>query len=124
MHFPNSMKVDSKQKSTIAQTGFYTSLVSYIFFWMLDLLHPGFVARFFSVHIFLIGVIGFGVWWGSCVQEYTDHPRAQYAISIFCGVLFVIMTWNLTKEFDTSRVVISAIAFVVPIFILRLLKYK
>ncbi len=74
------------EQEAIAETGFFTSLLSYVLFWTLDVLRPGFVARFFSVHVFLVGLIVFGVWWGAVVEEYTDRPRLQHAVLVLCGV--------------------------------------
>lgn len=100
------------------------SLVSYLLFWMLDLVRPGFVARFFSVHIFLLGVIVFGVWWGTIVKEYADRPRVQQSIAFACGILCAVITWNLGTAFGGWRLIISVIAFAIPVLALRLMRYK
>ena len=108
----------------MAQTGFLVSLVSYVLFWALDLIRPGFVARFFSVHIFLIGIMVFGIWWGSVVQEYTDRPQLQYVLLFLCGIFAAVLTWNLGSVFGGWRVLISFVSFLIPVLVLRLLKYK
>lgn len=112
------------EQAAIARTGFFTSLASYALFWLLDLVRPGFVARFFSVHIFLLGMIVFGIWWGSVVEEYADRPRVQQSILLACGVVCAVLTWNLGSFFDGWRVIVSMIAFAVPLLVLRLVKYK
>ena len=99
-------------------------LVSYILFWMLDLVRPGFVARFFSVHIFLLSAIIFGVWWGSVVEEYSDRPRVQHTLMFVCGILCAVLTWNLATAFGSWRVIVSLIALATPMLVLRLVKYK
>lgn len=112
------------EQSAIAQTGFFVSLTSYGLLWLIDLIHPGFVARFFSVHIFLLSTIVFGLWWGSVVEEYADRPRVQQGILLACGVVCAVLTWNLGEMFGGWRVIVSAIALAVPLLVLRLVKYK
>lgn len=115
---------ETREQEMIARTGFFVSLASYGVFWLLDLLRPGFVARFFSVHLFLLGVILFGVWWGSVVQEYKDRSRIQYAVLTLCGIFCAVLTWNLGAVFGGWRAIVSAVALIIPVMILRLLKYK
>lgn len=115
---------ETHEQEMIARTGFFVSLASYGIFWLLDLLHPGFVARFFSVHLFLLGAILFGIWWGSVVQEYADRARAQYFVLASCGIFAAVLTWNLGAVFGGWRVIVSAVTLVVPVMVLRLLKYK
>lgn len=118
------MHFDREQQAEIARTGFIMSLTSYILFWGLDVIRPGFVARFFSVHIFLIGVIVFGVWWGSVVEEYTDRPHLQHIFLFVCGVFAAVLTWNLGSVFGGWRVIISFVSLILPVIVLRLVKYK
>jgi hypothetical protein len=114
----------TQQQASIACTGFFVSLLSYVFFWMVDLVRPGFVARFFSVHIFLLGVIVFGVWWGAVIEEYSDRPRIQQIMAMVFGFLFAIITWNLGSAFGGWRLIVSAVVFFVPLLVLRLIRYK
>lgn len=118
------MSFTQEEQAAIARTGFMMSLVSYILFWGLDVIRPGFVARFFSVHIFLIGVIVFGVWWGSVVQEYIDRPVLQHILLFVCGIFAAVLVWNLGSVFGGWRVIISLIACVFPVLVLRFVKYK
>ncbi|OGL64013.1 hypothetical protein A3C09_00530 [Candidatus Uhrbacteria bacterium RIFCSPHIGHO2_02_FULL_47_44] len=115
---------ETHHQEILARTGFFVSLASYGLFWLLDLIHPGFVARFFSVHLFLLGMIVFGIWWGSVVEEYTDRPKIQEATLVLVGILCAVLTWNLGEMFGGWRLIVSAVAFVVPLLVLRLLKYK
>lgn len=46
----------------VARTGFWTGLASYLVFWAADLARPGFVSRYFSVHLFLLMTLAFGGW--------------------------------------------------------------
>lgn len=118
MHFTQA------EQEAIAETGFFTSLLSYVLFWTLDVFRPGFVARFFSVHVFLVGLIVFGVWWGAVVEEYTDRPRLQHAVLVLCGLCVGVLTWNLSSAFGSWRIIMSALAFLIPLLFFRLLKYK
>ena len=52
----------------IARTGFYVSVVSYLVFLLADLIKPGFVSNYMSVHWFLFAAIVFAVWW-----SYSQH---------------------------------------------------
>ena len=108
----------------IARTGFLTCLASYMFFWSLDLLRPGFVARYFSVHIFLLGVIIFGIWWASVVDRYVDHQRIQWSLSALFGIFLSVIVWKLGGAFGLGRGIVSLIALFVPMLVLRLVKYK
>lgn len=50
---------------TTYKIGFYTYLVAYVGFWLVDGLRPGFVARYVSVHIFLLVTLVFAFLWMS-----------------------------------------------------------
>ncbi len=49
----------------VARTGFYASLAWYAVFFAADLLRPGFVSRYFSVHWLLLLTAACGAWWAS-----------------------------------------------------------
>lgn len=106
----------------IAKTGFYVSLISYVCFWLLDLLRPGFVARSFSVHLFLLAALMFGVWWGMRVKEYTDRPWIQLVIAIVFGILLSVITWNLGVGIGMWRVIVTVFVFFVPATFWRLIR--
>ncbi len=108
----------------IARTGFLVSLASYLFFWLLDVAHPGFVARYFSVHIFLLGVILFGIWWAVVVEEYVDHHQIQFAFAVVFGILVSVLVWNIGSSFGVARGIVSLLALLVPVLVLRLVRYK
>lgn len=112
------------QQESIARTGFYVSFFSYGLFWMLDLLRPGFVARFFSVHIFLLGVIVFGIWWGAVVEEYADSPVMQHGVAFLCGILLAVLVWSAGDAFGVWRFPVSLVACGLPLLYIRLVKYK
>lgn len=111
-------------QESVSKTGFLTSLTSYALFWLMDLLQPGFVARYFSVHIFLLGIIIFGIWWSTVVKEYTDRPKLQLLIAYAFGFILSVITWNLSKELGMIRGIIVLVAFTIPLFILKIIKGK
>ncbi|EKD67451.1 MAG: hypothetical protein ACD_48C00395G0001 [uncultured bacterium] len=113
-----------QEQAAVARTGFIVSLTSYSLFWLCDILRPGFVARFFSVHLFLLGVILFGIWWGATVEEYTDLPRVQHIFLFLSGIFAAAITWNLGDVFGGWRFLVSVVALVAPVLVLRLVKYK
>lgn len=100
------------------------SLVSYIFFWMCELLRPGFVSRSFSVHVFLMAIILFGCWWASVVEEYTDRVRLQHTLVIFFGVFLSVIVWQTGRVFDVWRLPLAALCLFVPFLTWRLMRYK
>ncbi len=54
----------------VARTGFLASLISYAAFWTADIARPGFVSRYFSVHVFLLAAIAFGWWWMEAEEKW------------------------------------------------------
>ena len=116
--------VPKKFQEQIAQTGFLSCLSSYLIFWSLDLMRPGFVARYFSVHVFLLGVIIFGSWWANVVSEYADHRRVQWFFAGIVGLFLGVITFQRGDIFGIGRTFLSAIAFFVPLLVLRLIRYK
>ncbi|MBT5807645.1 hypothetical protein HOI18_00010 [Candidatus Uhrbacteria bacterium] len=107
---------------TIARTGFLTSLVSYITFWLFDIIQPGFVSRYFSVHIFLLGAVIFGLWWSSAMDDYIERPGIQLLFALVFGILLAVLTFALSKDMSGYRLILSLISFTIPWIVLRLLK--
>ncbi|MBI2475231.1 hypothetical protein HYV69_02270 [Candidatus Uhrbacteria bacterium] len=110
----------SNFQSTISHTGFYVSLISYVVFWILDILKPGFVARVFSVHIFLLSAIAFGIWWAIMVKEYTERPWFEMIIALVMGILLSVLVWIFGEGFGMFRFLVVIIAFFTPLLFLRL----
>lgn len=101
-------------QQAIARTGFLTSLASYALFWLADLARPGFVARYVSVHVFLLSALVFGAWWVRSVREYRDWPFFQYALALVCGVVLGAAVWHLGSGFEAYRLLAVAGACLVP----------
>lgn len=98
----------------IAKTGFYVSLISYLLFWLLDALRPGFVARSFSVHLFLLAALAFGFWWSITVKEYKDRPFLQLAVVFILGIILAVITWIAGDGLGGVRLLIALISLFVP----------
>lgn len=107
-------KHELKPLEAIARTGFLMSLISYVVFWLSDVIQPGFVSRYFSIHLFLLIGLGFGVLWGKSLVQYTSHPRLQLLASLFCGALLAVLTWSLSADVGVYHFPVSLIAFFIP----------
>lgn len=106
----------------IAKTGFHVSLISYGLFWLLDVLRPGFVSRSFSVHLFLLAALIFGLWWGIQVKEFTDRPWVQLVVVGILGILFAVLTWFSGSGLGTLRVLITLISLFIPVIFWNLIR--
>lgn len=106
----------------IAKTGFLTSAASYALFWVADLARPGFVARYVSVHVFLLAALAFGIWWAAAVREYRDWPALQYAVALPFGILCAVIAWNVGAGFESYRVLAAAAALVMPFAVVSLVR--
>lgn len=106
----------------IPKTLFFSSLISYGVFWISDLLIPGFVSRYFSVHLFLLCALFSGIWWASVVKEYEERLWLHWCVSFGLGIFVGVLTWNLSSEADAYRIVLTGFAFVLPIFLYKLIK--
>lgn len=111
-------------QASIAKTGFLVSLTSYVSFWLLDALRPGFVARYLSVHLFLLSALIFGIWWVQTGETSLDRPRLQVILAAFLGVLCCVLVWRSGSGFGSLRIVVSLLSAFLPLLILRLVKYK
>ena len=111
-----------RAREEIAKTGFLTALVSYVSFWFVDLIQPGFVSRYFSVHIFLLVLVVFGIWWAQEMEEYEEKPLVQTAIAGLSGIAAAVLIWGASEGLDEYRAALVVIGLVTPWFILKALK--
>jgi hypothetical protein len=105
----------------IAKTGFFVSVISYVMFWGVEVMRPGFVSRHFSVHIFFLIAIVFGSVWNDRMHDYQNHPVLQRIAVLLFGIVLFVLTWNLGEGLAASRIVVSLIAFLVPVVVLKLI---
>lgn len=113
--------MDSWQER-IAKVGFFTSAISYVSFWILDALRPGFVARYLSVHLLLLAAIVFGAWWTITARSYRDWPFAQYAVATIFGIVLATIAWNFGAGFDSYRLLAVLAALVTPAVVLAMVR--
>lgn len=106
----------------ISRVGFLTSLSSYALFWLADALRPGFVARYLSVHVFLLAAALFGAWWAASVRSYADWALAQYAIALVAGVACAVVVWNVGEGFGPYRLLAVACAALVPAAVVAVIR--
>jgi len=107
---------------TITRTGFLVAVTSYILFWLLDALQPGFVSRYFSVHIFLLAAIVFGVWWAAVVDQYTQRPWLESLVALSLGIILAVITWNTSDGLDGYRLLLALMGLFTPSIIYVLIK--
>jgi hypothetical protein len=98
----------------ISRVGFFTSAASYVAFWLADAVRPGFVARYVSVHLFLLAAVAFGAWWALVVRSYRDRPFAQYALAALLGAISASIAWNLGDGFEEYRFLAVIAALAIP----------
>ncbi len=98
----------------LVRTLFFTSLVSYIVFWILDALRPGFVSRYLSVHLFLLVGIFSGALWGSKVDYFKERPWFSYILCGFFSFLAGILCWVVGEDVGMLRVWFVLFGFLTP----------
>jgi hypothetical protein len=107
---------------TIARTGFLVSLTSYTLFWLADAVRPGFVSRYFSVHMFLLATIVFGLWWANVLDTYQHRPRVHVVLAALVGVVLAVLTWGLAPDLGFSHVPVALIALITPTILYTLIR--
>lgn len=107
---------------TICQTGFIVSVTFYVIFWTTDLLIPGFVSRYFSVHLFLAGAILFGLLWSMTLKEYEERPWLHSIVAILLGILGSVIVWKSGEDLGGYRLFVAVVALTMPSLILKLSK--
>jgi len=88
----------------------------------MDILRPGFVVRSFSVHLFFLATLIFGVWWAVIVKEYTDRPWVQMLAVTTFGIILSVITWLFGEGFGALRLIITLVALLSPFLFWRLLR--
>lgn len=106
----------------IGRTGFLVSLVAYVVFWGADLIKPGFVSNYMTVHWFLFALIGFGILWSVQLKRVRDHLYWQFGIAAVVGIILAIATWKTGRNLAEFRILVSFIALVLPTIMLGVLR--
>ncbi|MBI2473088.1 hypothetical protein HYV70_00845 [Candidatus Uhrbacteria bacterium] len=98
----------------LVRTGFLTSLLFYILFWFTDFLIPGFVSRYFSVHLFLLTALVCGLLWSHVIDTYRQHPQWRRFIVFSLGFMFALLTWKFTSGLGFERFFLVMVVFFTP----------
>jgi len=106
----------------LAKTGFLTSIISYVIFWLADLARPGFVARYLSVHVFLLAAVVFGAWWMSFAPRGKGRAWVQYPIALCVSVLLGVLVWNAGEGLAEYRILITGFAALAPVIVVSLIR--
>jgi len=109
--------------TVIAKTGFLTSLIAYATLWGADLLRPGFVARYLSVHVFLLAAIVFGIWWLGMLDGWKDRPVIQWLAAAGFGFIAAVITWKTGEGLAEYRILVAGLSAVAPALVLNLMRY-
>lgn len=112
------------------KTGFYVSILSYAFFAFADYLRPGFVSNIFSVHLFLLAGLVFGILW--MVVDEEDVQQSSDAmlfilknfVHLLLGATLAFILWKEGGAFGDFRILISLLGFLLPWTLSLLLKPK
>jgi hypothetical protein len=96
----------------LARTIFFTSLVSYVAFWIVDAVRPGFVSRYLSVHLFLLVSIFSGVWWSIEVPSLKERPWISFLICGFFSLVFAVWCWKVDLDLVAARLWFSLFGFI------------
>ncbi|TAK03563.1 hypothetical protein EPO34_00150 [Patescibacteria group bacterium] len=107
-------------ETQVAATGLRASVAACLVFWTAELVRPGFVSRFLSVHLFLLSAFAFGAWYASRVERYRDWPLVQYAVAALLVPACAYAAWTLGQGLGDLRLLAAAFAALVPLLILPL----
>jgi hypothetical protein len=103
-------------------TGYVVSLFSYIGFWIFDALRPGFVSRTFSVHLFLLSAVVFGVAWHASGARTEGTPTRDYLLATGGAAVLSAVVWNTGTGFGAFRILMTALAALLPYTVTALLR--
>jgi hypothetical protein len=104
---------------SIAKTAFLTSLISYGVFLLFEYLRPGFVQYVFSVHWFLVVIIGTGVWWALIAQEQKSRNKLWRLVQLIVGLLLMIIMLREGEVFGDFRIIMALVGLVLPFVLAR-----
>ncbi|MBU0531122.1 MAG: hypothetical protein ABIG32_03065 [Candidatus Uhrbacteria bacterium] len=107
---------------TISRTGFIVSTITYIVFLLSDVIKPGFVSNYMSVHWWLLAAIVFAGFWSVTLKKTHDHPIIQYIVAGILGIIAAIFTWKIGADLAEFRILVTLIAFVLPMTVLAVLR--
>ena len=109
-------------QSSIAKTAFLTSLISYGVFLLFEYLRPGFVQYVFSVHWFLVAIVGTGIWFAVVTKAKKSQNRSWQLVQLIIGLLLMTILLREGEVFGDFRIIIALIGFALPFVVVQSLK--
>ncbi len=109
-------------QSSIAKTAFLTSLISYGVFLLFEYLRPGFVQYVFSVHWFLVLIIGTGIWYAVVAQDHARRNTLWRLAQLIIGLLLMVVLLREGEVFGDFRILVAVIGLALPFAVARLLR--
>ena len=106
----------------LAKTGFIVSVFSYLVFFLADVIKPGFVSNYMSVHWWLLASVLFAIVWAIVLDKRHDHPNIQFIISVLLGIITAIVAWKTGEDLAEFRVLVTIIAAILPMTVLAVLR--
>lgn len=100
----------------IARSGFLVTISTYGLLLLSDIIRPGFVSRYMSVHLLLIPAIIFGIWWSRYGEEYKEKLWIHYLLTLIFTIILSVITWRITRGSD-QRALLTILSTITPILI-------
>lgn len=108
--------------AAVARTAFVTAALSLLLAWAAELVRPGSVSRFLSLHLFLLAAALAAAWHAATVSRYRDRPLAQYALALALMPAAGYAAWRLGGGFGELRVLAAALACAIPPVLVPLIR--
>lgn len=106
----------------VFKTGFFTCVTSYVIFWGMDLIRPGFVSRTFSVHIFFAVAVFCAIFWLSYHPEPKFSSFLSGISSVLFGVLLAVLVWGFGQGLGEHQIPATVLALFLPSLLFRLIR--
>jgi len=106
----------------IAKTGFIVSVSAYVVYFLADVMKPGFVSNYMSVHLWLLAAIIFAIAWSTTFTKSHDHPNIQFIVSVLLGVIAAMIAWKTGEDLAEFRILVTIIGATLPMTVLAVLR--
>ena len=126
-------KISWYKKEIIRQIvglAFEVSLISYLFFYLVDTLSVSFVSRFYSLNYHLVSVIILGILtvvWPAAKEnlpeEETKVKIKDYVFIFLLAVVAGLIIWYKTKDLGRLSLIIAALSGLIIFFLSLLLMF-
>ena len=107
---------------TLARTLFLTSISAFFVFAVSDMLRPGFVSNYFSVHWVLLVAVASGLWWSLVGHGGRDRRGVFTVVSLSAGAALSASAWRMSEGLGEYVLLVVCVAFFTPLLILQLLR--